>query len=476
MAVSDAIAVPRLAGPTPPDKPLSFLKFMRTAPDNFIAALPRSVYEEPVWRFPYSRHQILMVSDPAGVKQVLLDKVANYPKAPEEIMVLGAAFGDGLLVSQGEKWRSHRRIMSPSFDHKSIVSYVPGMTDTIATWLAGWDARNAGATVDIAQDMTGLTLKVISRAMFSSDSDGISDLMGDTLKRGMEAMDFGLLEGLPLIGPVLLKRKMDHIHRVFSRLDGAIYALIDARAKAPRAGAPDLLDRLIAARDPGEGGNETGGKMTNREVRDETVIIFIAGHETTAVAMTFVWYLLSQHPKEEAKLHAELDAVLGGRAPAYEDLAKLPYTRMVIEESMRLYPPAPGISNRRAQGEDVLCGHRIGPNANIIIAPWVLHRHKMLWDDPERFDPERFSPERSAGRHRFAYLPFGGGPRICIGAALAMTEATLILATIAQRYRLRLAPGENIELRNRITLRPKNGLKMILERRSSPVYGGGADA
>lgn len=460
MAVSDALLAPLLAGPTPPEKPLSFLKFLRTAPDNFIAALPRAAYEEPVWRFPYSRAQILMVSDPAGVKQVLLDNVANYPKAPEEIMVLGAAFGDGLLVSQGEKWRAHRRIMSPSFDHKSIVSYVPGMTDTISTWLKNWDARADGATVDIAQEMTQLTLKVISRTMFSSDADGISDLMGDTLKRGMEAMDFGLLDGLPLIGPLLLKRKMDNIHRVFSRLDGAIYGLIDARGKTQRSGNPDLMDRLIAARD-----DETGGKMTNREVRDETVIIFIAGHETTAVAMTFVWYLLSQHPKEEAKLWAELDSVLGGRAPAYEDLAKLPFTRMVIEEAMRLYPPAPGISNRRAQGEDVLCGHQIKPQANILIAPWILHRHKTLWSDPTRFDPERFSPERSAGRHRFAYLPFGGGPRICIGAALAMTEASLILATIAQRYRVRLAPGEKIELRNRITLRPKDGLKMVLERR-----------
>jgi cytochrome P450 len=313
--------------------------------------------------------------------------------------------------------------------------------------------------------MTDLTLKVISRTMFSADADNISELMGETLRCGMEAMDFGLLDGLPLVGPLLLKRKMDKIHRVFARLDGAIFGLIDARAKAPRAGTPDLLDRLIAARDPSEGGNETGARMTNREVRDETVIIFIAGHETTAVAMTFVWYLLSQHPKEEAKLHAELDAVLGGRAPVYEDLAKLPYTRMVIEEAMRLYPPAPGISNRRAVAEDTLCGHKIKPQGNIIIAPWILHRHKTLWDDPLRFDPERFSPERSQGRHRFAYLPFGGGPRICIGAALAMTEASLILATIAQHYRLRLAPGAPIELRNRITLRPKDGMPMVLERR-----------
>lgn len=461
MAVSDTLSAPRLAGPTPPDKPLPFFQFIRTVPNNAMAAIPRAAYEEPVWQLPYGRQELLLVSDPAGVKQVLLDNVANYPKAPEEIAILGAAFGEGLLTSAGDKWKSHRRIMSPSFDHKSIVSYAPAMTETVERYLSRWQAMPDGSIVDIAQEMTALTLKVISRTMFSTDADGISDLMGETLRRGTEAMDFGIVHQLPVIGPFLLKRQIARIHRIFSGLDGAIYGLIDARAKSKRAGPPDLLDRLIAARD-----GETGLAMSNEEVRDETVIIFIAGHETTAVAMTFVWYLLSQHPAEEAKLWEELARVLGGRTPTYDDLANLPYTRWVIEESMRLYPPAPGISNRVANADDVIAGTRVKKNANVLILPWVLHRHRALWSDPLRFDPERFAPERSQGRHRFAYLPFGGGPRICIGAALAMTEAQLILATIAQRYRVRLAPGEQVELRNRVTLRPLNGIRMLLERRT----------
>jgi len=257
-----------------------------------------------------------------------------------------------------------------------------------------------------------------------------------------------------------MMRRLKRVDRIFAKLNSEMYALIDARAKADATGAPDLLDRLIAARD-----GESGVRLTNREVRDEVVIIFVAGHETTAIAMTFVWYLLSKHPREEARLHAELESVLGGRAPIYEDLVHLPYTRMVIEEAMRLYPPAPGLSRREPVADDVIGDHKVTKKDTVVVIPWVMHRHRALWDDPDRFDPERFSEARSQGRPRFAYLPFGGGPRICIGASLAMTEAQLILATIAQRYRVRLAPGQDIRLQHRVMLRPRDGIRMILEPR-----------
>ena len=241
--------------------------------------------------------------------------------------------------------------------------------------------------------------------------------------------------------------------------DKAIDRLLAAREHAGDGQPKDLLTRLIAARD-----EETGAGMTAQEVRDQVITIFMAGHETTALALTWTWYLLSQHPAVEARLHAELDAVLGGRLPRHEDLARLPYSRMVIEESMRLYPPAHTIS-RQAIGDDVVLGHGIPARAAIIIAPWLLHRKPAIWDDPQRFDPERFSPERSAARHRFAYIPFGAGPRICIGMAFAMAEAVLILATIAQRYRLRLKKGHPVEPQGLITLRPRYGMRMHLERR-----------
>ena len=463
MSLSAATATPTLIGPVPPERQLSFLKFARVVKENGLAAIPRFAYEQPISLLNFGLGRIVLVSDPQAVKHVLLDNVANYPKAEHERRALGGALGEGLLVSDGEKWRSHRKLMSPSFDFKSIVSYAPGMVECIDDYLRAWDRTGPSANIDVAEEMTKLTLKIISRAMFSTDSEGISDLMDDTLRRVSDCLDFGIVDAVPMLGRWRMRRRIRKIDGIFAKLNRAIYALIDARAKNPKAGAPDLLDRLLKARDA-----ESGTALTNREVRDEVVIIFVAGHETTAVAMTFVWYLLSQHPEAEAKLHAELESVLGGRAPTYEDLADLKYTRMVVEEAMRLYPPAPGLSNREPQADDTIAGLvDVTPKDTIVVLPWVLHRHRLLWDDPDRFDPERFLPERSQVRSRFAYLPFGGGPRICIGASLAMTEAQLILATVAQRYRIRFAAGQDIHLQHRVTLRPKGGMRMILEPRTA---------
>jgi cytochrome P450 len=244
--------------------------------------------------------------------------------------------------------------------------------------------------------------------------------------------------------------------RTLGEFDEVIDRLIEARARDPGRGPKDLLGRLIAARD-----EQTGGGMTAQEVRDHVLTIFLAGHETTAMAMTWTWFLLSQQPAEEAKLHAELDAVLGGRAPTYDDLGKLAYTRMVLEESMRIYPPVHTIA-RAAIGEDTLAGQHVPKGSTVMIAPWLLHRHVKLWDNPGRFDPERFSPEKSATRPRFSYMPFGGGKRICIGAAFALAEATILLATLAQRFRLRLLPGHPVEPQGLITLRSRHGMKMLL--------------
>jgi cytochrome P450 len=445
---------------TPPEKPLSLLKTIEVARENGMATIPRPAYEELIYEAAKGG-RAFVVSDPAGVKRVLLDNVANYPKAAEGVPFLSAAFGDGLLTLDGEKWRGHRRLMSPPFDHRSIVSYAPGMVEATKRFVDQWDARGPDAEIDIAEAMTALTLKIISRAMFSTDGEEVGDLIGSTFERGLAEMEFGLLDILPVIGPIRVRSRIARIRKIFSALDATMYRLIEERTKAGAAATNDLLSRLVAARDA-----DTGVALTNLEVRDEMVIIFFAGHETTAVAMTFAFYLLAQRPAEEARLHEELDRVLAGRAPVYEDLENLPFTRMVIEETMRLYPPAPALSGRQAAVDDEICGRAVKKGAHIIVAPWILHRHQKLWENPDVFDPERFSPERSKGRPRFAYLPFGGGPRVCIGASLAMTEACLILATVAQRYRLRLVPGQDIKLRTRITLRPRDGIRMTLERRT----------
>jgi cytochrome P450 len=277
-----------------------------------------------------------------------------------------------------------------------------------------------------------------------------------------DAIDFNILDIMPLVGPPRMKRKLARIHQNFMAMDSTMQKLIHSRESIQDRPPRDLLDRLIAARD-----GESGVRLTNDEVRDEVVIIFLAGHDTTALALTYTWYLLSQHPEVENKLHAELARVLDGRLPTHDDLVNLPYTKMVIEESMRLYPPAPGISARAVLEDDEVAGVRVPKGSMIMISPWLLHRHCLLWDNPQAFDPERFSPERSRNRHRFAYLPFGGGPRICIGMALAMTEAQLILATLAQRFRPHLIPNQNIVLQHRITMRPRDGIKMTLAPRAA---------
>lgn len=452
----------QLAAPFPPAKPLPLFEMLRVSRENGIAGVPAPAYREPFYELKHTFGSMYIVSDPAGIKRVLLDNVANYPKEPQASRIMGAAFGDGLLTSDGEKWRRHRRIMAPSFDHRSIVSYAPAMVVTTRRFLDKWDRLRPGSAIDIDSEMTALTLAIISRTMFSADSEGIAELVGSTIRDGFEAMDFGLLEMLPLIGPWRTDRKMKHIHSIFGALDASISRLIDARAGgSEHTGPVDLLERLVRARDL-----ESGSGLSAQEVRDEVVIIFIAGHETTAAAMTFVWYLLSKHPWAEAELHQELDSVLNGRLPEFGDLERLPYTRQVIQEAMRLYPPVPGLVGRRLAADDVLCGRQLHKGDHVGIMPWVLHRHETLWDHPSVFEPDRFSPANSAGRDRFAWLPFGGGPRVCIGGALAMTEASLILATIAQRYRLGFVENQEIRLKARITMRPRDGIKLTLEPRT----------
>jgi cytochrome P450 len=269
-----------------------------------------------------------------------------------------------------------------------------------------------------------------------------------------------LFDILSLPDVLARRQRRRQARRYLGEFDRAVDRLLAARGSGD--GQPkDLLGRLIAARD-----EETGGGMTADEVRDQVVTIFMAGHETTAVALTWTWYLISQHPAVEAKLHDELDSVLGGRQPRYDDLANLPYTRMVIEESMRLYPPAHTMARQAIAADEVL-GRRVPAGATVLVVPWMLHRKASIWERPDRFEPERFSPERAALRPRFAYIPFGAGPRICIGAAFAMAEAMLMVSMIAQRYRLRLKPGHPVEPQGLITLRARHGMKMMLHRRDT---------
>ena len=407
---------------------LGLIEFIRKVrEDQLLIVTPELFGEELVYSRILFLHSFL-INKPEYIEHVLLANHANYRKSHFSRNLLGPLLGNGLLTSEGELWRRQRRIAAPAFHARRTAEFVATMGSCSEAMLTRWAAR--GGSFDVAAEMTALTLDIIARTMFSTevagDIDAIRQLTDVVVKLRPSLLDlFGFPQWIPRLQP-----------------------------KPYRASKA-----ATAARDA-----ETGQGMSERQLRDEILTIFLAGHETTANALSWTWYLLAQNPQAEARLHEELDRVLDGRTPRFTDLAELKWTRMVIEEAMRLYPPAHTIA-RAAIGEDRIGGVRVPPGASISISMYVTHRNPNLWPAPERFDPERFAPAAVAGRHRFAYLPFGGGPRICIGNGFAMAEAQVILATVAQRYRLRLARNHAVEPIGLITLRPKHGLWVTLEPR-----------
>jgi len=450
------IESPALAMPARPEGRLSFRQFLRLVRENTVATYPPEAFDEDIIEGRLLWRRRFIINVPSGVRHVLLDNAANYKKSELTRRLLEPGLGRGLLTSEGETWRRHRRIMAPAFDRHSLETYVPIITGVTSELLAGWDILPNSSEVDVGAAMMHTTLHIISRTMFSANSREIVEVVERGVKQYQTAVRPHLLDllGFPAWFTKLFAYRQRGI-AAFDEFDRTVDQLINDRAREPNNKQKDLLARLVAARDV-----ETGGGMTAKEVRDEVVTIFMAGHETTAQALTWTWYLLSLHPSVEAKLHEELTTVLNGRTPQYEDIANLRYTRMVIEESMRLYPPAHTIA-REPIAPDYILGHRIPVGAIVLIVPWLIHRKASLWDQPHRFNPERFTAEPP----RFSYIPFGAGQRICIGAAFAMTEAILILAMVAQRYRLRLKAAHPIEPQGLITLRPRYGMPMTKQLR-----------
>ena len=457
---SPKAAPPVLAGPTPPQHRLPLFQYLRVVRRNFIEALDEGMYHAPIIQQRSAVSRSFIVNDPAGVRRVLLENAANYPKAPVEHRILGPAMGNGLILSEGETWRAHRRIMAPAFDHRTNERYAPVMVDAARKTADRWAAQQHGAIVEVQHAMMELTLEIIARSMFAADSESIKSIIREGSDRYQDVMMVGLLEFVPAIGPLWSAWKGMRGRAIMRDFDRAMFDLIEARMKSGANANGDLLDRLISSRD-----EESNSGMTAREIRDQVLTIFVAGHETTALSLMWTWYLLSMHPEHEARMHAELDAVLGGREPTWPDVGKLVYTRMILQESMRMYPAVHTLAFRTALKDDILCGMPVPERSLITIIPWLIHRHRKLWENPDRFEPERFTPEAIAGRDRLAYIPFGFGPRICIGASFAMTEAVLILATLAQRFRLRVAPGCRVEPHAVFTLHAKNGMQMTLEPR-----------
>ncbi len=406
---------------------------------------------------------IVLLANPADIEAVLSKNSANFLKA-RDYRAMKAVLGEGLLTSEGSFWQKQRKLMQPAFRHENIATYAETMVIATSRMLDGW--RN-GETRDVHEAFMAVTLEIVTKVLFGSVIPGDAATVAQSLTIMME--DFNRQAGLAFLLPESVPiPTFFRLKRAIEQVDAMIYKLVDSRRTDRRAArnrngeSPrhDLLEMLLSAQD------EAGSEMSNEQVRDEVMTLFLAGHETTANALTWTWYLLAQHPDVAKKLAAEIDSVLDGRAPSAADVSRLPYTEMVIKESMRVYPPVWAIGRQSIKPFDA-GGYHLPAKSNVVILQWTLHRDPRYWIDPEVFDPERWSPEGARYKPipRFAYFPFGGGPRVCIGAGFAMMEAILLLATVAQRFRMDLAPKQKVRMLPSVTLRPRRGIKMILHRR-----------
>lgn len=424
------------------------------------------VFDEKSFDFQLAMTQVLarrifLCNAPDLVQYAFSTRNAAFErKSPQMRHALEPVAGDGLIISDGPTWRSRRKLVGPIIHVSRMRDFAPVMVETALEARARWAALPPGAVIDVMTEMAELTAEIITRTVFGRELgkadarevvEGFSDYQHAVGRMDMLSL-LRLPDWVPRWRRPSLGRATRRIHAVLDRI------VDDLRARGAENDG-SIVGRLLSARD-----EETGAPLSDEAIRNEAAVMFLAGHETTANTLSFVWYLLSQAPEVEARLHAELDAVLGGRAPTLADVPGLPWLRAVIDETLRLYPSIPLLA-REALQDETLRGRRVPKGSIVMVVPWLLHRHRRLWDRPDHFVPERFLPGSTEPVSKFAYVPFSIGPRVCAGAAFAMTESLLCLAVLAQAFRLRLAPGHQVTPICRLTLRPGDRLPMSIEPR-----------
>ena len=398
---------------------------------------------------------------PEHNQHLLQDNYKNYTKLPHPTFrLLLPLLGKGLLTNDGESWLQQRRLAQPAFHREQIHAFGQTMTAAAEKRFSRWEASaRAKEVVAFDREMMEMTFEIAGRTLFSVDLTAEAREIGEIFNRLNELFIQMALEAFSLYTlKIPFWPRTRKINRDIRALDQLIYDMIAQRSQDDDAGN-DLLGMLLSARD-----EDTGIGMSEKQIRDEALTLLIAGHETTSLLLTWFFYCLGRYPEVEAQLHDEVDRTLNGRLPTMEDIPKLVYTRQVLDETMRLYPPAYALS-RACNAADVIGGFSITPQSVVTLSPYITHRLPEFWRDPLRFDPERFTPANSAGRHRYAYLPFGAGPRQCIGNGFALAEGVLVVAAIAQRFRLRIPAGHTAELAPQITLHPKGGMPLQFELR-----------
>ena len=425
------------------------LRFLRELADEYGDAVEMRVFGAP-W---------FVLNHPAEIEEVFV-KQNKAMGRDGYIVILRRALGMGLLTNEGESWKRQRKLMAGAFTPKRIASYADTMVEVTARELRDW---RGGETLSLHDEMSRITMEIVAAVLFGTSvgPEGV-----DVVRRSMEVLNEYFANSpeavlkLPEWVPTPLNRR---VSRAVADLDALLFEII-AERRASGEVRNDLLGTLLAAQD------DDGSGMTDQQLRDEAITLFLAGHETTALLLAHTFYLLSKQPDVQRRLRAEIEQVLAGRTPTAADVRKLPYAERVLKESMRLLPPA-WTTGREALEDVDIHGVHIPKGAQILISQWVVHRDPRFFPNPEGFDPDRWLPERAKSIPRYAYFPFGGGPRVCIGNHFALMEATLVMASIMQRFHVELLPGQRLELKPSVTLRQKRALKILIRDAEQPTRG-----
>ena len=439
-------------------------KFPPGPPPNLFRSLFGALQQNPLDYFTEIFHKYgdvvgmrignfrtFVIYHPNDIEEMLVNKARMYHKG-RILQANKFLFGEGLLTSEGDFWLRQRRLSQPAFHRDRVASYATVMGEYAEQMLAGW---HAGEERDLHEEMMNLALRIVGKTLFDADVTGDAREVGDTLDVLLKiAANFGRSVLIPLWVPTPRNLRAKAGVR---RLDRIIYRII-AQRRASGNDTGDLLSTLLQVRDT------DGSRMSDKQLRDESITLFLAGHETTASTLSWTFWLLAQNPSVEKRFHDELHGVLGGRTATMDDLPRLPYLGYILTESLRLYPPAWGIA-RLAEEEHEIAGYPVFPSYGMATAQWVVHRDPRWFDAPLEFRPERWESGLARQLPRFAYFPFGGGPRQCIGNTFALMEASVVLATIGQKFRFELMPGQKAEPFASITMRPKSGIRVKLEHR-----------
>ena len=448
------MAAPPLVMPPRPLRPLSSLGLLRTFTTNSLSACAVELFYERFVERRFFWGRVFVVSDPGGMRRVLQDNTDNYHRIAAIRRIFEFSSRAGMVSLEGEDWWRHRRIVNPALDQRALRSDLPALiefTEEMARRLADLPR---GQQFELGRTLQHLITRTTGHVWAGNEPE----IDGMVLRMGRYPEKYSVLDLFP--APPWLRfierrrKSRSGVDRYYPLLD----RLIAARRDPNYAGGRDLLWRLAHIPD-----RQTGRLLTDAEIRDE-VLTLSATAATPLRTMVWLWYLLALHPWADDLLAAELDRVLGNRTPAPEDFPKLMYLRRLVDEAMRLYPPLP-LTLRTAAADDTVCGRPVPRGSVVAVMPWVVHRHRKLWPDPERFDPDRFSPEQAQARPRYSYIPFGVGPHVCPGAALAMNEILITVAILARRFRFRLVPGQRVEPTAWTTLRPKDGILVTVEKR-----------